>query len=103
MIPASRAARKLDDLLLPLFAQRRNGVALTPEMLIDALVKEVGPVARETFQAVIMRGETLEPVSNAFGPCFERRARTDSVSGRSFSSFEWTRVASMPDARCREW
>jgi hypothetical protein len=32
---------------------------------------------------VIIRGETIEPVSNAFGPCFERRA--------------W------PDAHCREW
>ncbi|MGH7472005.1 MAG: hypothetical protein ACRENP_28975, partial [Longimicrobiales bacterium] len=100
---ASGDTRRLDDVMLPLFAQRRSGVPLTPAMLIDAFVKEIGPAARTAFHAVIIRGETLEPHSNAFGPCFERRIRTDTVAGTIASGFQWVRVASVPDTRCRAW
>ncbi|MGH7472163.1 MAG: hypothetical protein ACRENP_29790 [Longimicrobiales bacterium] len=100
---ASGDTRRLDDVMLPLLAQRRSGVPLTPAMLIDAFVKEVGPAARSAFDAVIIRGETLEPHSNAFGPCFERRIRTDTVAGTIASGFQWVRVASVPDTRCRAW
>jgi hypothetical protein len=93
----------LDDVVLWLLALRRDGVPLTPAMLIDALVKEIGPAARTAFEALIIRGETVEPLSNAFGPCFERRARTDSISGRTLNGFEWVRVASVPEAHCRTW
>ena len=61
-------------MILPLFDRRRRGYDITPDMLLDALVKEIGPAAREKFEAVIVRGETIVPEPGAFGPCFERRA-----------------------------
>ena len=79
---ASGGSRKLDDVMQPLWLQRRNGVPLTTTMLLDAFVKEVGPSARTDFEAIIMRGETITPVSNAFGPCFARRTRTDTPPDR---------------------
>lgn len=100
---ASGGTRRLDDVVLPLLVQRRHGVPLTATMLIDAIAKEIGPSARADFDAIVIRGKTIAPVTNAFGPCFERRARTDTVDGMSVESFEWERVTSIPVVRCRAW
>ena len=100
---ASNGRRKLDDVMLPLFERRRRGERIDSQSLVEALVSELGPSAREQFEAVIIRGELLEPASNAFGPCFERRPTTFTVNSRESSGFEWVRVTAIPDARCREW
>lgn len=100
---ASGGRRKLDDVMLPLFDRRRRGEEISPDMLLDALVKEIGPAAREKFEAVIVRGETIVPEPGAFGPCFERRAAKFEVQGKEVDGFEWVRVPSVPDTRCREW
>jgi hypothetical protein len=90
--------------ILPLAAARRRGQPLTQAALIDALVKEIGPSAKEEFDAVIIRGETINPISGAFGPCFERKAvKYPSPAGGDADGFEWVRVASIPDQKCREW
>ena len=94
----SNGTRKLDDVMLPLFIKGRTGATITPDMVISAFVKEVGPSARKEFEAVVIRGETLEPQANAFGPCFERRPTADGATG-----YTWVRVSSVPDSRCREW
>jgi len=93
----------LDDVMLPLFARRRNGEQIDRQSLVDALVKELGPTARDEFEAVIIRGELLEPASGAFGPCFERRSTTYTLNGRESNGFEWVRVTSVPDEQCRQW
>jgi hypothetical protein len=72
-------------------------------MLLDALVKEIGPSARERFEAVIVRGETIVPETGAFGPCFERRAAKFEVEGKEVEAYEWRRAPAVPEARCREW
>ncbi|MFB3828126.1 MAG: hypothetical protein ACE15B_15255 [Bryobacteraceae bacterium] len=100
---ASGGRRKLDDVMLPLFDRRRKGEPLTKEDLIQALVKEIGPAARSEFEAVIVRGETIVPVSEAFGPCFERRPAKYEVQGKEVAGVEWVRVTAVPDDRCREW
>jgi hypothetical protein len=100
---ASGGRRKLDDVMLPLFARRRNGEQIDRRSLVDALVKELGPSARDEFEAVIIRGELLEPASGAFGPCFERRPTTYTLNGRESSGFEWLRVTGVPDSECRKW
>jgi hypothetical protein len=100
---ASGGRHKLDDVILPLAEARRRGTPLTQQALVDALVRELGPSAKEEFEAVIIRGETIVPVAGAFGPCFERRSIRTSAGGREVDSFEWVRVASMPDEKCREW
>ena len=100
---ASGGRRKLDDVILPLAEARRRGQPLTQAALVDALVRELGPSAKDEFEAVIVRGETVVPVSNAFGPCFERRSIRVAAGGREVDSFEWVRVPSIPDERCRAW
>jgi hypothetical protein len=100
---SSGGRRKLDDVMLPLFERRRRGEEISADVLLDALVKEIGPSAREQFEAVIIRGETIVPESGAFGPCFERRVTKFQVAGKEVDGFEWVRVPSVPETRCREW
>jgi hypothetical protein len=100
---ASDGKRKLDDVMLPLFERRRRGEAISQTVLVDALVREIGPKARGEFDAVIIRGELLVPDANAFGPCFTRRTTKLTVRGADVEGYEWVRVASIPDERCREW
>ena len=100
---ASLGLRKLDDVILPLFDLRRRGYDITPDMLLDALVKEIGPAAREKFEAVIVRGETIVPEPGAFGPCFERRAVKFEIEGKDVDGYEWTRAPAVHDVRCRDW
>lgn len=100
---ASSGKRKLDDVMLPLFERRRRGEEISQEDLLDALVKELGPAARAQFEAVIIRGETIVPESGAFGPCFERKPTKVEVQGKEVEGYEWTRVTTVPEARCREW
>jgi predicted metalloprotease with PDZ domain len=100
---ASDGRRKLDDVILPLTARRRRGERIDQAALLDALVKEIGPSARDEFEAVIVRGETINPAPNAFGPCLERRPAKYSAAGTEVNGYEWVRVASIPDERCRAW
>jgi hypothetical protein len=99
----SGGRRKLDDVILPLFERRRRGERIDQNALIDAFVAELGPSARDQFEAVIVRGETIVPDANAFGPCLERRATTFTNEGQRFEGYEWVRGAGIPDEKCREW
>jgi hypothetical protein len=99
---ASRGKRKLDDVILPLFEQRRSGKSLDVPALIGAFEKEYGPSARRDFESVIVRGETVVPASGAFGPCLERKRTHDTVKGRKVAGYKWVRN-SVPDEKCREW
>jgi hypothetical protein len=101
---ASGGRRTLDDLLIPLFQRIRNGESVDQNGWVALVVRELGAAAREQFEAVILRGETIVPSSDAFGPCFERRpAVLRSDSGDQVNGFEWFRVASVPDERCLAW
>jgi predicted metalloprotease with PDZ domain len=101
---ASGGKRNLDMLARELFDRRRRGEPLTQEVWIEAVVKEIGPSARDDFERVNLRGETIVPASDAFGPCLERHAtKYDEADGKQAEGFEWVRVASVPDARCRAW
>jgi hypothetical protein len=131
---ASNGQRNLDNVILPLIARARTqggegglgGQArpggqpgwFTPAELVDSLTKEAGPSARQMFDSVIVRGGTLVPMSNAFGPCFElrptklpnrymgsadARAQANSAPVPEIDAYVWTRVSSVPDERCRKW
>ena len=99
----SGGRRTLDDVILPLFERRRRGESVTQETLIDAFVKEIGPSAREHFEAMVIRGETIVPDPDAFGPCFDRHPAKFEVKGKEIDGFEWVRVPSVPESRCRKW
>jgi predicted metalloprotease with PDZ domain len=100
---ASSGARTLDDVVVPLLERRRAGTPLTLAVLIDALARELGADIRAHFDAVIMRGETIAPHPNAFGPCFTRRARRYDAGGRQIDGFEWVRDTTVAEATCRAW
>jgi predicted metalloprotease with PDZ domain len=131
---ASKGQRNLDNVILPLIARARTqggegglgGQArpggqpgwFTPAELVDSLEKAAGPSARQMFDSVIVRGGTLVPVSNAFGPCFElrptkiadrymgsadARAQANSAPVPEIDAYLWARVSSVPDERCRRW
>jgi len=100
---ASGGRRNLDSLTLALFRRRERGERFDHAAWVAAVTKELGPTAGEQFEAVILRGETIVPAPDAFGPCFERRPTTWSLDGgRQVEGFEWVRVASIPDTQCRE-
>jgi predicted metalloprotease with PDZ domain len=129
---ATNGRRNLDSVVVPMMTRARAQAAIgrtqgeqgrpaggfTPDELVAALAKEIGPAARREFDAVIVRGETLVPASNAFGPCFELRPSQLPMPARSGSSFDtearpqsagtmdgylWYRVPEVPDERCRIW
>jgi M61 glycyl aminopeptidase len=100
---ASKGKRRLDDVILSLFEKRRRGERLDVPTLVAALEREYGPEARTDFRAVNVLGETVVPPPGAFGVGFERHARTFKVQGKDVDGYEWVRVPSVPDERCREW
>jgi hypothetical protein len=70
---ASRDRRSLDDLILGLY---RTGPREVPVAKFRAAVaRELGKAGVARFDAVIQRGETPDPPSDAYGPCFERVSR----------------------------
>jgi predicted metalloprotease with PDZ domain len=126
--------RNLDSIMLPLITRARTlggeGDAsnqakpggqpgwFTPDELVDSLAKAAGPIARQLFDSVIVRGKTMVPMSNAFGPCFElrptklpdrymgttdARAQAGAAPVPEIDAYLWVRVSSVPDARCRHW
>jgi predicted metalloprotease with PDZ domain len=128
---ASNGRRNLDSVVVPMMTRARNlGGAIpgaigqegmqpgwfTPDQLFDALAKEIGPSARALFDAVLIRGETVIPASNAFGPCFrliKKQLPNHYIGTSPFSKMDgtgelmdvymWERIASVPDSRCRNW
>jgi hypothetical protein len=97
---ASGGRRRLEDILFPIFARVRQGEHVTPNDFVDALIRELGPSARQQFEAVIVRGETFAPAPSAFGPCFDRKPATFTVEGKTVDGYQWVRVASVPDGQC---
>ena len=57
----SNGARTLDDVILPLIELRRNGEPLTEDSVVDALVQELGPSARDEFESIIIKGNLVVP------------------------------------------
>jgi len=95
---ASGGRRSLDDVVRPLLERRnKRGEQLTERSWVEAIVKELGPGEAQRFDSLIVRGHTVVPAADAFGPCFTRRpARFGAAEG-----YEWVRVEGIPDADCR--
>jgi hypothetical protein len=102
----SKGRRDLDVVVRELFERRERGEPFDHDVWIATVEREAGPGARGDFEGVILRGDrTLVPASDAFGPCFERRPVAERVvDGRARpASYEWVRVAGVPDGRCAKW
>ncbi len=100
---ASGGRRKLEDIVFPIFDRVRRGERVTQDDFVAALVRDLGPSARAQFEAVMVRGETLVPAANAFGPCFDRKSTSFTVDGKTIEGYEWIRLAWVPDDQCRAW
>jgi len=101
----SRGRRNLDAVLLDEFRRRQGGEPFSHDTWIATVVREAGAGARADFEGIILRGDqTLVPASDAFGPCFVRRATpARTVDGRERGpGYEWVRVAGVADEECRK-
>lgn len=100
----SGGTRTLDTVLRPMFEARQAGQTFDHAAWIALIGAEIGPGAREEFEARILRGEAFAPHPNAFGPCFTRRDKTYEIEGRGpVDRYEWVRQTDVPDDLCRNW
>lgn len=102
----SHGRRTLDEVMRELFERRARGEHFDHAMWKETVAREVGETASAQFDSLIIRGtSTLVPASDAFGPCFERRAtpaRIESGVTRP-GGYRWVRRAAVPDSTCRNW
>lgn len=68
---ASGGKRSLDDLILTLLDREKQGLTNSTEVWIELITKELGPAAKEEFEAMLA-GAVMLPESEGFGPCFKR-------------------------------
>jgi hypothetical protein len=71
MRKASGGKRSLDDLIFVLLDRERKGLPTTPEVWVELITRELGPAAKEEYEAMLA-GAILLPDSDTFGPCFAR-------------------------------
>ncbi len=102
----SHGRRTLDEVMRELFERRARGEHFDHAMWKETVGREAGPEARAFFDSLIIQGTaTLVPASDAFGPCFERRAAPPrTVQGvRRPAGYTWARRPGVPDSTCRNW
>ena len=68
---ASAGRRSLDNIILDLVRRERRGETFDGAAWVAMVEKEVGPLGKITYDAMLAGGVML-PDSDAFGPCFER-------------------------------
>ena len=71
MRKASGGKRSLDDLIFTLLDREKKGLPTTPEVWVELITKELGPAAKEEYEAML-GGAVMLPDSDTFGPCFAR-------------------------------
>lgn len=98
---ASEGTRSLDVVLRELFARREAGETFDRAAWIELVETEAGPGAGAFFEAVILRGETIIPAPDAFGPCYRRRPAVMELGGESIEGFEWARTGRLSSDDCR--
>ncbi len=99
----SNGKRNLDDVTLAIFRRRHDEPAFKFDRnaWMQAISAELGPQAALEFKARVLGGEGYVPVSNAFGPCFERRPATyETEDGGEVPGYQWTRKSGVPDTAC---
>ncbi len=108
----SGGTRSLDDLMREIFRRRQSetGYTFDPDAWVEAITAEMGPQVADEFRVRIMDGEPIVPVSDAFGPCFQRESTSyivedlqvpdDRVSGQRVPGYQWVRKPGIPDGQC---
>lgn len=100
---ASKGKRDLETLLFPMFLARERGETFDQARWIAMVTAELGPQEKARFQRLILDGaDTIEPRSDAFGPCFRREAATFTRDGKAVAGYRWVRAAGVADERCIE-
>lgn len=92
----SAGERSLDDLLRAFVAQQKAGESVTGETWRELVDAELGAPGLEAMDAMLA-GELVLPPSEAFGPCFRRRAqelRRFELGFERASLFEQPRIVS---------
>ena len=74
LLEKSHGKVSIDDLVREMIAARKQGKPPTTESWLEATRRELGPVAKQEWESTIVKGNTIVPPSDAFGPCFARKA-----------------------------
>jgi len=98
----SHGTRNLDKVMYDVFVAREHGTAFTQASWEQTVAKEAGRTAADDFERIILKGETVVPASDAFGPCFERKPAKLAAASGEIDGYEWVRVEGISDAKCRE-
>lgn len=98
---ASGGVRDLDAMMFEVFERRARGERFDHDAWITTVVNELGPAERERFDSVILGGETIVPVSDAFGPCLRRAPAKFATDEGEVDGFEWVRVSGVAVEACR--
>lgn len=97
----SGGRRTLDDLVFPMFLSREKSERFDTATWIAMVTRELGPQEAGRFERLILAGtDTLDPRSDAFGPCFTREATRFDKGGTRIMGYRWVRAAGVADARC---
>lgn len=97
----SGGRRTLDSLLFPMFLAREKGRRFDNAAWIAMVAAELGPEEKGRFERLVIDGtDTLDPRSDAFGPCFARRPASFATPHGPVSGYRWIRVAGVRDDRC---
>jgi len=98
----SEGSRSLDDLMRKIFHRRQDDpdYNFDHDAWIEAITAELGPEAAAEFNARIIEGELIIPVSDAFGPCFERRPETYKTGEKQMEGYLWVRKSGVPEEHC---
>ena len=99
---ASHGRRNLDIVLRELFVRRESGETFDRDAWIRVVTDEVGADAARQFEDVVLKGETIVPAPDAFGPCFGRRPAELAIDDETVEGYEWTRKGSIANEQCRE-
>jgi hypothetical protein len=95
--------RALADLVLATAAKARaaakpgESAVIAVRALREEIAAEIGAEGAAKLDAVAVRGETIAPASDAFGPCFKRDAKK---GGRKGEALAWARDPKVPASAC---
>jgi predicted metalloprotease with PDZ domain len=100
----SRGKRNLDTFLNPMFVSRRLGARFDQAAWEEMLTRELGAQAVTEFRSELIDGnQTVTVASEAFGPCFRRESVPMKSNGQDVQGYQWARIASVSETRCRKW
>jgi predicted metalloprotease with PDZ domain len=91
---ASAGRRSLDDLVLEVLRRQRKGETVGLEEWVQLVTREIGPVAKDEFDAMVAGG-TIVPPAASLAPCLRPEARRERPLELGFDEFVTGKVTNL--------